>query len=248
MAIKNLIYLLVILSLAQGCSNQFTRSTRANISKTEVWAPLLGAVALTAIGKDQELSDWAREEAPVFGSEQSAGDASNNLVSALQVSALVSALFLPNTTTPDGLVRTNIEMVVIESVGTHINMAMTNALKEGIHRDRPNHVDRRSLPSGHTTSAFTSANFANGNIDMLGVNENALVASRWLINSAAIATAWARVEAGWHYPTDVLASAALANYMTNVFRDLYMDDQGLLSMYFMMMPDNYNVIMTYRFD
>ena len=38
----------------------------------------------------------------------------------------------------------------------------------------------------------------------------------------AAGTAWARVEAGKHYPTDVLAGAAIGHFLTAVIHDSFM--------------------------
>jgi len=48
---------------------------------------------------------------------------------------------------------------------------------------------------------------------------------------SATATAWARVEAGKHYPSDVLAGAALAHFVTVFIHDAFLglpNDEGHL--------------------
>jgi hypothetical protein len=42
---------------------------------------------------------------------------------------------------------------------------------------------------------------------------------RYSTNTVAVATAWARVEAEKHYPTDVLVGAALGHFLTAVIHD-----------------------------
>jgi len=39
----------------------------------------------------------------------------------------------------------------------------------------------------------------------------------------ASGTAWARVEAGVHYPSDVLAGAALGNFLTAFIHDAFLN-------------------------
>jgi hypothetical protein len=45
---------------------------------------------------------------------------------------------------------------------------------------------------------------------------------RYSAHTLAAATAWARVEAEKHYPTDVLAGAALGHFLTAVIHDSMM--------------------------
>ena len=60
--------------------------------------------------------------------------------------------------------------------------------------------------------------------------------------AAAWGTAWARVEAGKHYPSDVLASAALANFVAGFIQRAFIsspdisvsvtpEDGGLMSQF-----------------
>src|SRR5919106_962014 len=44
-----------------------------------VWAPLAGAAVFQVDDWDRRTSDWAREHTPVFGSQQSAEDWSDDL-------------------------------------------------------------------------------------------------------------------------------------------------------------------------
>jgi len=61
-----------------------------------VWAPLLGAGVVQIGNADREISDWAREHTPVFGSQRSAERWSDNLRSASTIAYFGSALATPS--------------------------------------------------------------------------------------------------------------------------------------------------------
>jgi membrane-associated phospholipid phosphatase len=89
----------------------------------------------------------------------------------------------------------------------------SNLLKGTIQRERPDGSDMASFPSGHSTRAFSYATFASRNLELVDLPEGARTGLRVGLFTLAGATAWARVEAGKHYPSDVLAGAALGRFM-----------------------------------
>jgi hypothetical protein len=80
-----------------------------------------------------------------------------------------------------------------------VSTLTSSALKLGIARSRPSY-GTGSFPSGHATLAFTGATLIDRNSSVfLGAPAYAL----------ASFTGFERVEAGRHYPSDVLAGAAV---------------------------------------
>lgn len=72
--------------------------------------------------------------------------------------------------------------------------------------------NRRSFPSGHTTAAFaiaTSYFLARLDLAAHGAGAHRSRAARWIILGAAATVGVLRVAAGEHFPSDVLAGAAL---------------------------------------
>lgn len=72
----------------------------------------------------------------------------------------------------------------------------------------------------HDSRATVQAQFAITNTEYLPLQESTKIAMEPGFNSLAIGTAWARVEAGKHHPSDVLAGWSpgyLVSELTRVF-------------------------------
>lgn len=80
-------------------------------------------------------------------------------------------------------------------------MATVEILKETTHETRPNGADDKSFPSGHAAAAFSGATFIHARYGW----KRALVPY-----AAATFVAYSRVQSGWHYTHDVVASAIIA--------------------------------------
>ncbi|MCZ6487628.1 MAG: phosphatase PAP2 family protein [Gammaproteobacteria bacterium] len=184
----------------------------------KTWIPAAAALLIAATGSDQSISRWASTENPVYGSIESANEASNNLRSLLATSAVVTSILSPgreDVLLPDRYGN----MAVLASSGM-TNSYITGSLKESTARMRPNQGEERSFPSSHTSSASSYATIASLRTNELMLSEKK---RNWLSNTyytLAAATAWARVEAKAHYPTDVLVGFALGNFTTRLLNGL----------------------------
>lgn len=184
-------------------------AARTAIASPRVWAPAAGALLFRTTGADRDVSDWAREETPVFGSRENAERASDRLRDLAQFGYYITVLFAPGD--PDATAQTldKIGTLAVGTLGVSATHAMTSAAKSGSDRLRPDGSDRRSFPSGHASSAAAYA--ANGRLALrwLPLEEKAVRALTGAYDASALATGWARVEAGRHYPSDILAGYAL---------------------------------------
>ncbi len=88
-------------------------------------------------------------------------------------------------------------------------------LKTAVQRPRPGRgggVGTQSFPSGHSSSSFTAATLIERNSGpLLGVPAYGLAAF----------TAFERVEEGHHYPSDILAGAAIGTFFASVIDSLH---------------------------
>ena len=62
------------------------------------------------------------------------------------------------------------------------------------------------------------------NVDAMNLTSGTKKVLRYSANTVAGLTAWARVEAEEHYPTDVLVGAALGHFITAVVHDSFMGE------------------------
>lgn len=184
------------------------------VSDPETWVPALGAILLSVGDLDQDISDWASEKTPIFGSQTAAGNASDNFKMALSWSAIASAIAAPAGGERDRWFDSKLQKAGIEILAHSVSQHTKTFLKKESKRLRPDGSDRTSFPSGHTTQAYSLATLTSRNIDSLVLSEKKKRMLRLTAKSMAIGTAWARVEAKRHYPVDVLAGIALSHFIT----------------------------------
>ena len=172
---------------------------RDALQASAVWAPALVALGLAATPADDGLSRWARRETPLFGGTAGARRASDVLLGAGLGLALASTWLVPKEAR-----AWDRRLGALVATGAGVF-----ALKRLTGRPRPDGSDDLSFPSGHAALAFAAATLtqhALARSHLAPGPRRALGLAAW---GMAAATAWARVEAGAHYPSDVLAGAAL---------------------------------------
>lgn len=178
-----------------------------------VWVPLIGAVAFQIDDFDRRTSDWAREHTPVFGSQNSADDWSDDLRTASSLALFVSLAATPGGDDPGEWFKAKAKGLMIDVTAIGATSLVTDGLKSVTDRERPNGLDRESFPSGHTSSSAVQTRLASNNlrsIDMSRGERRFLDAG---LTAMTIGTGWARIEAGAHFPSDTLFSMALGNFI-----------------------------------
>jgi membrane-associated phospholipid phosphatase len=177
------------------------------------WGPAAASVVFYASGLDPVVSDWAMSNTPVYGSMAAASEASDFFQRMSHIGFYGSTLFAYATTMP----RPGITGAALGIGGSYGAIALTAALtgagKSSVGRLRPNESDTRSFPSGHTSNATVHATLACRNVDMMPMPRATRLLLQGALVSTAVATAWGRVEGGHHFPSDVLAGAALGHFV-----------------------------------
>ena len=191
-----------------------------------VWQPLAAAAVLQIDDWDGDVSDWARRETPVFGSTNRAENASDDFRGASQHAWLLSALLVPSDDELQPWARDKFQGYVVQWSATYVASELTSLGKSGFGRQRPDNSDDRSLPSGHASAAFAYTTLARRNVDAMNVPEAARVGLDIGLVGLSAGSAWARVEAGKHYPSDVLVGAALGAFVARFVDDAFLDVQG----------------------
>jgi len=186
------------------------------------WGPLAGAGVIAIGGWDEDISDWAREETPVFGSQQDASDMSDDLHDLERQGWLVTVLATPSGSEAWPWAVDKAKGFAVEWSATFATSALTSELKSLTDRTRPDGSNERSFPSSHASDAFAYFALARRNLDAIDVSPLVRGSAKVGLGVVASGTAWARVEAGVHYPTDVLVGAALGNFVACFVHDAFL--------------------------
>lgn len=176
-----------------------------------VWVPLVGAAVMQIDDWDQRVSRWAVDNTPVFGSAKRAGSASDDLRIAAAVGYVASVLATPGGDAGadwwDAKGRSG--LVGLAAIGA--TSLTTKGLKEAADRTRPD-GGVNSFPSGHTSFAAVADTMTARNLESIRMNAGARSALVIGADALTIATGWARVEAGAHYPSDVMVGMAIGDF------------------------------------
>lgn len=209
------------------------RGAAANAAKDPwVWAPLVGAAAFQIDDWDRRVSDWAREHTPVFGSQRSAEQWSDDLRNASALAHYVTVAATPSGPDPVDWVMNKAKGTLVGIAAVSATVALTNGLKDATDRERPNGDDSASFPSGHTSSSAVHTRLASRNLRSIPMSEGWRRTADVGLTALTIGTSWSRIEAGWHYPSDTLAGMALGNFIASFINDAFLglDERGGFAM------------------
>ncbi len=188
-----------------------------------VWAPLAGAAAMQIDHWDTRVSTWAIDNTPVFGSTSNASNASNALEFSAGAAYVASVFATPGG--PSGPEWWNAKlsggMVGLGAIAAET--VVTEGLKVTVNRTRPN-GGSHSFPSGHTSFAAVADTLAADNLEVTPMNDSLRTALVIGTDALTIATGWARVEAGAHYPSDVLVGMSIGNFFGRMFDDAFLGE------------------------
>lgn len=200
------------------------RAAATAVRNPQTWAPAVGAALFSATDWDKDVSDWAQQHHPVFGSQRAALKASDNLRDGAKYGAIVTALLTPNGRDPAVAATGKLKGMGLQLGAYFATERVTTAFKRGVARRRPNGTNNRSFPSGHTSAAFAAGTLARQNVAASGYNPTVSRVLDVGFVSLGVGTSWARVEAGVHYPSDALAGAALGHFIAAVVNDAFIGE------------------------
>lgn len=190
---------------------------------TATWVPTAGAAVLFIGTVDEDIAEWAADETPLFGSRRVADDYSSDAKNFLFGLSIVSSLATWSGPDIESAALPKLKGLLLLEATALSSRSIRNELKKQIGRERPDGRDRLSMPSGHTSTAFTHARWIIEDLDYLDLPSQTrtdLQVATWV---TAASVGWARVEANRHYPTDVLLGAALGNFVTVFFREAFFE-------------------------
>lgn len=217
--------------------DHFVRSLLENALDPRFLIPAVGAGIFTIDDWDERTSDWAQDHRPLFGSESSAKSASDVLVGILGAEALATIFLIPEASREpeesggpegggdggDSTLSPRLKGALVELAAFGATTTVVEGLKESVDRRRPgSEFVESSFPSGHTSEAFSLSSLALRNLEAAGYSRRTRAWVEAGNTVAAGLTGWARIEAGKHFPSDVLAGAALGRFVTTFVHDLFM--------------------------
>lgn len=187
-----------------------------------VWAPLAGAAALQVDNFDHRISRWGRTQDPIFGSEANATLWSDRLRSASVGVDIATVLFTPSGDVGEAWVLDKAKGYLVNLAAATTAIESTTLLQHIAQRERPNGANDHSFPSDHTAASSVYTRLATLNLQEIPMSGDTRDALDVGMHALSFATAWARVEGGWHYPSDTLAGMAIGNFCAEFFTDSFM--------------------------
>jgi membrane-associated phospholipid phosphatase len=184
------------------------------------WLPAAGAIIFAASDLDHEVSEWATDHTPLFGSQETAREVSDYLRGTLWAAAFATLIATPSGRAAEPWLYAKAKGFAVEGLAIGMTAGVTQGLKQLTDRPRPDGTED-SFPSGHASGSFAAAALANRNLASIKLSpwgKYPLHISHILLASGS---AWARVEGGKHFPSDVLAGAALGHFLSAFIHDAF---------------------------
>lgn len=195
--------------------SDLAQAARSAASDPLTWAPALAAVAVVATGVDDDWTDDAIDDAPLFGDD--ASGVSDDIRDGLGAVYVVTALLAPS----DGA-TSKWHGLGVGLASFAVESAVTEGLKEVTNRERPNGKNDRSLPSGHALNSAARAALIARNLDAMDMPLWARRTLKGAAHGSAALGSYARVEASKHHVSDVLVGYALGNFVARFMTEAFL--------------------------
>jgi membrane-associated phospholipid phosphatase len=198
------------------------RAALAAVEAPGFWLPLAGAAVLQIDNWDHRISSWARRETPIFGSQQTATEWSDRLRSASAYAYFATVALTPGGDEPGPWLLDKARGLAVGGAAIVVTDEESSLLKHASARERPNGQDDQSMPSSHASRSAVLTELGRRNMQWIEVSgtERAVIDAG--LTGLTLATGWARVEAGFHYPSDVLVGMAIGDFNGAFFNDAFM--------------------------
>ncbi len=191
------------------------------ITAPEIWVPLTGALLIHATNTDYQIANWASTHNPIFSSKSNADNFGDYSLYFARMAYYSSFILTPGGEKIDVWMGSKIKGAAIGLASTQINEKSVSYIKHEGERLRPDRTDYLSFPSGHTSKVAVHNMLTLRNLENTRFCSCAKTGLHIGISSITIATAWSRIEANRHYPTDVLIGAAIGNFLGSFIHDAF---------------------------
>ena len=203
----------------------WARVRRAAVSAASdpwVWGPLAGAAVLQVGNLDHRISRWGRTHTPVFGSNANATSWSYTLRSASVGMDIAEILIAPSGRFGKTWLEDKAKGYLVNLAAATTAIESNTLISHLVRRERPNRANDHSFPSNHTTASAVYTRLAMLNVERIPMRRGLRDALDAGLHGLTFATAWARIEGGWHYPSDTLFGMALGNFSAAFFTRAFM--------------------------
>jgi membrane-associated phospholipid phosphatase len=194
--------------------DRLARAAHDALIDPQTYIPTAGALVFTIGDWDSKVSDWATEHTPVFGSQNAAEDASYDLLWPLVGEAVLTAVAIPDGNNSGHWVADKAVDLGVEGGAFGVTALTTTILKNVTERQRPDGSNSQSFPSGHASIAFAASTLSNRNLDMIDMPDGLRTGLQVGNILLASGVCWSRIESNEHFPSDVLAGAALGHFLS----------------------------------
>jgi hypothetical protein len=206
----------------------------------ETWAPAAGA-GLFQIGSfDRNVSHWASERTPIFGSQTNAGTASDVLNGVSIGATAITALATPSGEQSGDWALNKAKGLSVDIAAVALTSGVTSGLKSAVDRPRPT-GSGQSFPSGHASNTSVCDTLSARNVDDLAIPDGARLGLKIGFTALTVSTAWARVEARQHYPSDVLGGMALGHFLGAFINDAFLGTKTPKNFFFSVEPSKKDI-------
>jgi hypothetical protein len=209
------------------------------------WAPAVGAAVFQIGSMDRNLSNWASKRTPIFGSQTNASTASDVLNGVSEGTCLITALATPSGEQPGDWALNKAKGLCVDIAAVALTSGVTSGLKSAADRTRPT-GSGQSFPSGHASNTSVCDTLSSRNIDSISLPDEARLGLKIGVTALTVSTAWARVEAKAHYPSDVLAGMALGHFLGAFINDAFLGTDSPKNFFFSVEPSKKDVYCTLR--
>lgn len=254
--IRNLLIFCFIIKFISGCASttksfqvdkithksSFTKvisqSAKKAFMNPNTWVPLTAATAIGVAGFDKTISSWASRNTYIYNSKIEASDTSDVLRKLSNINYNITLFATPDGKNLDDYMSNKLLSLGFTNGARTLVSGTTNTLKHKIGRERPDSSDLLSFPSGHTSSAVTHSILSQRFLEKAPIKKQHKTVLNLYYNIVGWGTAWGRVEAEKHYPTDILIGASIASFVSNFFYNAFIDNESKLDINIVFNPND----------
>ena len=189
----------------------------------QTFVPAAGALAFGLSKWDKNVSHWATTHNPIFGSTTNASNYAVYFEVPLYTEVFITALATPSGDDSKDWVYSKLKGMAVEGAAELVTVGVTSLLKDTTGRTRPDGSSHASFPSGEASAAFSSVALSNRNLDSIELPQEVKIPLKVANILLGTTVAWARVEAQAHFPSDVLAGAAIGNFFSLTVHDSFLN-------------------------